>query len=136
MAYAERTKVPVAQSRGEIEKILARHGADAFGYTSEVGAARIAFRMKARHYRFGLPLRDGRGPVSDQETRARWRALVLVIKAKLEAVAAGITTIEEEFLNATVMPDGSTVGEWAKPQLEEAYRIGAMPKSLMLTGPP
>jgi hypothetical protein len=34
-----------------------------------------------------------------------------------------------------VLPDGSTVGQWAKPQLDEAYQIGAMPTSLLLEGP-
>jgi hypothetical protein len=58
-----------------------------------------------------------------------------VIKAKLEAVAAGITTIEDEFLAHTVLPDGSTFGEWAKPQLEEAYRLGSMPTHLLIEGP-
>ena len=34
----------------------------------------------------------------DQACRQRWRALLLVIKAKLEAVTAGISTVETEFL--------------------------------------
>lgn len=65
----------------------------------------------------------------------RWRALALVIKAKLEAVAAGITTIEDEFLAHTVLPDGQTVGEFMQPQIAIAYERGSMPTTLMLEGP-
>jgi hypothetical protein len=34
----------------------------------------------------------------DQADRQRWRALYLVIRAKLEAVEAGIAVYEQEFL--------------------------------------
>ena len=34
----------------------------------------------------------------EQACRQRWRALALVIKAKLEAIDAEISTFEEEFL--------------------------------------
>ena len=71
----------------------------------------------------------------EQASRQRWRALALVIKAKLEAVAAGITTVEDEFLSHTVLPDGSTVGQWAAPQLALAYEQRTMPTALLLTGP-
>ena len=54
-------------------------------------------------------------------------ALALVIKAKLEAVAAQISTVEEEFLAHICLPDGSTVGDWAAPQLAIAYERGSMP---------
>lgn len=56
--------------------------------------------------------------------------LALVIKAKLEAVAAGITSFEDEFLAHIMLPSGGTVGEWARPQLEVAYSTGAMPALL------
>lgn len=60
----------------------------------------------------------------DQAVRSRWRALVLVIKAKLEAVATGIVTFEEEFLAHVVLPSGDTVGRWVEPQLAEVYDRG------------
>jgi hypothetical protein len=136
----------------EIERTLQRYGADAFAYFSEAGRAMIAFRLGGRQIKFILALPDKglrefthhtRGVRTadaamaawEQACRQRWRALALVIKAKLEAVAAGITTVEDEFLAHTVLPDGRTVGEWAKPELDEAYRIGAMPKSLLIEGP-
>ena len=54
----------------------------------------------------------------------------LAIKAKLEAVEAGISSFEEEFLAHVVLPDGSTFGAWAKPQLAAVYAGGSMPALL------
>lgn len=150
--YAADTSVSTEKSRMEIERTLQRYGADAFAYFSEAGRAMIAFRIGGRQIKFILTLppknhrdftqhsRGMRTPEAalaawEQACRQRWRALALVIKAKLEAVSAGITTIEDEFLAHTVLPDGSTVGEWAKPQLAVAYERGQMPTSLLLEGP-
>ncbi|HWF01594.1 MAG TPA: hypothetical protein VG248_17460 [Caulobacteraceae bacterium] len=73
-------------------------------------------------------------PGAEQACRQKWRALALVIKAKLEAVSAGITTVEDEFLAQTMMGDGRTVGEVVQPQLEEHLRVGG-PVTLRLEGP-
>lgn len=66
----------------------------------------------------------------EQACRQRWRALALVIKAKLEAVECGISTIEREFLANVVMPDGSTVGDVIEEQIANAYLTGKMPPLL------
>ena len=60
----------------------------------------------------------------EQATRQRWRALALVIKAKMEAVESGISEFEDEFMSNIVMPDGKTVAEHARPLIESAYRSG------------
>jgi hypothetical protein len=152
--YAADTSVSVERSRAEIEAVLRRYKADAFGYATNANGATVMFTLGGRHIKFVLPLPDptareythtpseGRARTAENAERAweqacrqRWRALALVIKAKLEAVSAGITTIEDEFLAHTLLPDGSTMGQWAKPQIEEAYRIGAMPEHLMIEGP-
>jgi hypothetical protein len=31
-----------------------------------------------------------------------------------------------------MLPDGSTFGQWAKPQIDEVYRLERMPTALML----
>jgi len=149
--YAERTSVPVESSRGEIEKTLKRYGADAFMYGSDPDKAVIGFRMAGRMYRYTLPLPplsdfaatpggqerslDAQEKVRDQVVRQRWRALALVIKAKLEAVESGIVTLEDEFLAHTMLPGGITVGEWARPDIEQAYISNKMPAQLLLGGP-
>lgn len=124
--YAEGTKVPVGQSRAELERILERYGAEAFMYGTDGGRAVIQFRAHARLVRFDLPLAD----LNDQEVRRRWRALVLVVKSKLEAVATGIVTFEEEFLGMSCCLTGrrSRIG-WRRSSRRSTSR-GQMPELL------
>lgn len=147
--YAQTTNVPSERSRVEIERTLSRYGATAFGYMSSHTEAVVMFEIAKRRVLFRIPMPDRRsrefthtpakGLMRSVEAadeayelgiRQRWRALSLVIKAKLEAVDAGITTVEQEFLAHIVLPDGTTVGEWARPQLAAAYERGEMPALL------
>lgn len=152
--YAESTTVSSEKSRGEIEKTLQRYGADQFMYGWEEERAVIQFRANGRHVRFivVMPSREAkqfwftpskrqkRTPEQayaqwEQACRQRWRALALVVKAKLEAVEAGITEFEDEFLAHIVLPDGQTAGTWLRPQIDEAYTSGAMPAGLLALPP-
>lgn len=151
--YAEKTKVGAESSRAEIERTLHRYGATGFMYGWEENRAIVGFKMKDRHIRFVLQMpdknanefcqtpargyaRDEKGAFAawEQATRQRWRALALAVKAKLEAVEAGIATFEQEFLAHIVLPDNRTVGEWIKPQIQTAYESGKMPKLLPAVG--
>lgn len=148
--YAASTDVTSMQSRHEIERTLARYRADGFVYGWEGDRALIGFRMAGRQVRFMLPLPPKsdfartpgknlqRSPAAidaqwEQAVRQRWRALALVIKAKLEAVESGITVFEDEFLAHIVLPNGNTAGQWLRPQIASAYETGEMPK--LLPGP-
>lgn len=157
--YAERTSVSVERSRDEIEQTLARYGAEQFMYGWNRDGALIAFVVaipsgQRRHVRFTLPLpsRDERRFTHhasgartsaaaekqwEQACRQRWRALLLVVKAKLEAVESGIATFEDEFLAYTMLPEGQTVSEWLLPQMAAAYDPdrGVMPGELRLALP-
>lgn len=137
--YAADTKVPVDRSRTEIEKTLSRYGATAFGYITAEGAAMVEFAASDRRIRFVIEVpaendprfartSTGRARTADsaraareQLHRQRWRALALVIKAKLEAVDAGILSFEESFMSNIVLPSGKTVAEEIGPQIEAAY---------------
>jgi len=138
--YAEHTAVPVERSKSEIEHILNRYGAHEFGYATREGKAAIMFSAHGKHLRFILPLpnRDdvtktpsgrqrkdnAQAELLAKETRRRWRALALEIKAKLEAVETGIAIFEQEFLAQIVLPGGRTVGETILPGIERAYKTG------------
>lgn len=142
--YAESTTVPSDRSRAEIEKTLARYGATTFQYGWQQDRAAIGFVMSGRQIRFILPLPDRENPdftrtptgksrtataaeaAYEQAVRQRWRALSLMVKAKLEAVASGIVTFEEEFLPHTVLPSGRTVAQEIMPAVESAYATGAV----------
>jgi hypothetical protein len=130
MTYAKKTKVTVDRSRAEIERLLHKHGADQFINGWDGDKAMIGFRMKARYIRFTLTLLPPKGMNSpsaiEQNTRSRWRALALVIKAKLEAVETGIVSFDEEFLAHIVMPDSRTVGAHLVKSITEAYATGKM----------
>ena len=148
--FAAGTSVSSEQSRAEIQRTLRRYGADGFVFGEQDDTALVAFRMRGRQVRFLLQMpnrRDlaftysSRGPRAphvaeehwEQACRQRWRALALVIKAKLEAVSAGISVFEDEFLANIVLPDGQLVGAWLRPQIEASYNSGAMPP--LLPGP-
>ncbi len=71
----------------------------------------------------------------DQACRQRWRALALAVKAKFEAIAAGISEFEEEFLAYVVDPGSrQTVGELLRPQFADRY-LGQRAGQLLLAGP-
>lgn len=125
--YASRTEVPAEKTRAEIEALLRGEHGSRIVTMDEPGEIVVAWAAWGRWYRITVTHSDG---VSAQERRAKWRALLLVIKAKLEAVHQGISSIEREFLADTIMPDGRTVGDWAEPQLAVAYETGKMPKLL------
>ncbi len=149
--YANNTSVSTGKTREEIEKCLIRYGATGFAYGWQDNTALVTFMVKDRRVKFMLPLPDkatrrfthtpDRGKARsveqiealfEQECRSKWRALYLVIKAKLEAVESDITTFEDEFMAHIVLPNGNTVGHWMKPQIAEAYRVQKMPSLLMI----
>lgn len=132
VTYAANTDVSVEKSHAELERTLERYGATAFGYTTKDGLVTIAFEMCGRRVAFelSLPSKNDREfthhshgartqPAAlaawEQACRQRWRALNLVVKAKLEAVEAGITTFEDEFLAYICLPGGGTMGDMARP---------------------
>lgn len=121
--YAEGTRVPVSQSRAEIERILERFGASHFLYSAQAGKVTIAFRSHDRNVRFDLPLpTQARSQEAlDRATREKWRALVLAIKAKLSSVESQIETFEEAFYAHVVMGDGQTIYEATRERLAAIY---------------
>src|SRR5687767_10538051 len=129
--YAAETEVSPERSKMEIEQLLRRYGADEFISGWGKDYAMIGFRYQKIAIRFILPYPEidkvrtatGKRPTNpkaayEQEVRRRWRSLALAIKAKLELVSTGITTLENEFLAHVVLPDGRTMGEWAVPQIK------------------
>ena len=143
--YAAKTSVPVAKTKGEIEAIVERYGAAQFTSGWSGDKAAVGFQIAGRLIRFVLilPSKDDkcftqyvkngrpydRSPEAaikewEQACRQRWRALLLVIKAKLEAVECGISTIENEFLANIVLPGGQLVGDAVKERIAVAYDTG------------
>lgn len=144
MSYAEKTKVPVDRSQAEIKKILSKYGASAFAFAESKELAMIQFDLKGRRIKFFLHLpvypkhkvvSRGTNCIAGEKTieqlvRSKWRSLALAIKAKLECVDAGITTMEQEFMAHILLPNGSTVGDVVLPEIESSYQNKKMPPLL------
>jgi len=148
MTYAAKTNVSPDRTRAEIEKTLRRYGAEQFMFGEDPLGGIAAFTMRGRQIRFTInyPAKDSReiaftatglrrsnsarNDAHDQAMRQRWRAMLLIIKAKLEAVEAGVVTFESEFLSETVLPNGQTVAEYVEPRIIEAYDSGTVAELL------
>ncbi|MBN1574536.1 MAG: hypothetical protein JW984_15170 [Deltaproteobacteria bacterium] len=135
--YAKRTEVPISKTKGEIEGLLEKYGAAGvnMGQLTKDGKTmaliqfvmnnlmvRIAFRLpeESEFSKTRTGQRRNKRLVEAECKRERkriWRAVLLVIKAKLEAVESNITTFEEEFLSFLVLPDGQRVGDLVIPRL-------------------
>ncbi len=151
--FAQNTSVSGENSRAEIERTVRRYGATGYGYVWDDSGTRamIEFRIADRRVRFILTMPALHDPeftetphgrerstesalkAWEQACRQRWRALALMIKAKLEGVESGIVTLEEEFLAHLVCSDGKTVGETVIPQYIEQIESGG-PVPLLLSG--
>jgi hypothetical protein len=149
--FAEDTSVPVAKSRGEIDRLLREWGARGLQWTDDWEHGRIALKFLWRaqdgkdymaRFAVALPtdeaLREearhgGRGKflaakfqrLADGRGRQEHRLLALWLKAALNAVAAGIVGAETLFLPFLEDRHGQTVAEIALPRLGRLLEGGA-----------
>lgn len=141
--FAEGTTVEVSKSRMEVEMLLTAHAAIqvVIGTDSQKRTGFVHFGKEGRQYKLFLPPRAVKKPsgymkaeklqaLEKQAEREQWRAMLLLLKAKLEVVASELVTMEQEFMAYVVLPDGRTVGELLVPQLETAYTENVMPPLL------
>jgi hypothetical protein len=148
-AYAE-TRVPVAQSRRDIEGLLEKRGVRDYRVTTSGALFALDFNWPLRetctfrsdsyctrhhswHKAADAPLRTILGvrivspwPENDEKERRRMaRVLYWHLKAKLEAVESGLLSFEEEFLpHLTLGRAGPRVWDDAKPAIEAAIENG------------
>lgn len=155
--FAEGTDITAERSRSDIETLLRKHGATEFAvYTSQErtiimyrlrgvmvrqqveyppAAPYKRFRKKGFHYDTIRSDADV-AKLQDAEWRRRWRALLLVCKAKLEIVDSGGSTFEREFLADILLPNGETMAQAMLPRVAEMYETGNMPEfPRLLLGP-
>ncbi len=132
--YVRGASLTCSDSQSEIEAVLLAAGAAGFRCVSQQGRAVLAFSSGGRQFRIVLPLpgpsaprvdpagpRPHRRSAPQEDARRRWRQLAQLIRAKVEAVEAGIASFDEEFLAYIVMPGGGTVFEAAAPSIATAY---------------
>jgi len=147
--YASDTRVSPERTQDEIRATLRRYGADKFGTLESRQSTAIGFEISGLTIRITVDVpsendpaflstptgRERKGGAAyaawEQAIRQRYRALLLAIKAKLEAVECGISTIEQEFMPFVVLPNGKTIAEMVLPKLMEASKSGKLPPMLM-----
>ena len=153
MSYATKTEVAFEKSVAEIITLIKRHGAMQVGQFEGDDFFAIQFSLADRAIRFRLPIPalaempkyDGRRNALSsaqrldrlaQARQSRGRALLLVIKAKLESVESGIETVEQAFLANVVMADGATVYDRVSGPIALEYQTGRPNASAGLLPPP
>lgn len=151
MAHGERTEVEVHKSISEIVGLIKKAGAQRIAQFEEPERFTVQFELADRLIKFAvrlptieeMPTRDGRNVMlshqqriakRDQRHRQRARALLLVIRAKLESVESQVETFEQAFLANIVMSDGATIYERIAEPIALEYASGK-PNALLLTGP-
>lgn len=154
MSYAEGTSVTVEKSKAELDRLLAKAGAGQrmMGSDDDQGFAFVIFSLDKRQVRLRVPLPlptekrfthepkgklrpiDKQRVAYEQGCRERWRQLVLLVKAKLEAIEIGISTVEREFLADLYLADGRTLHQAIAGDIEQMFIDGKMPKLLLGMG--
>jgi hypothetical protein len=149
--YAQGTTVSTEKSRAELETILSKHGATDRGFrvNDETGIASVMFVVQGKKYRIDVPLPkrglaennhpDQKNPPGwfnwdsakrqqykdkqwEQACRERWRGFVLLVKAKLEAVRIGLSSVDREFAADLILSNGKTVHQQLSDQIRDGGR--------------
>ena len=148
--YASSTTVSVEKSQGELKRLLSRYGADGFMLAETRTKAGIQFVIDRRCVKFQLELPDredflhtpDRGlersaatvrKLWEQACRQKWRALLLFVKATLEAVDEGVVDFDQAFMPFTVVDQsGQTFHDRYGGEFRKWLESGKAPAALAL----
>lgn len=135
--YIRGASMSCAATQTEIRDLLLGAGAYAFQCSSDDGQARVAFRSGGHQFQMAVTVSTGRAAATRraQETetahvasqnalRQGWRQLSALIRAKVEAVASGIVSFDEEFLAYMLLPGRGSVFRATAPAIAAAYAVG------------
>jgi hypothetical protein len=148
--YAADTTVAVERTQAEVSALLGKHGATAraVGVDDATGRAFVMFSLGGRQIRVDVLLhatdaakdsprgwwRWGEGQrrqwiagQREQRERSAWRGLRLLLRAKLEAIEGGYSSVDREFLADLLLPGGKRVAEMVSDVVERAYPTGMAP---------
>ncbi len=136
------TKVPVERSKSAITELLRAYGAEGVQWTDNFGTGEVELRFAVRQqdqkvvmYRVTPaafrerhstwdPVKGKRVVTEAPDWSRSLRLLLAWVKTKVESVAFGLTTVEEEFLAQRLVYDSQgrerTVGEVAIPAINSS----------------
>lgn len=136
MAYAEKTKVPVDKSMAEVRKILIKNGSEGVAIAETSENALVQFIFKSKSYKFIIKypkssdddiFLNGKGykrtlvqieNAIEHEKKRLWRAMVLYIKAAIEAHNNGIIDFKRSMMSHMMLPSGQTIYEKLENNIE------------------
>ena len=153
--YAKGTTVDVSKSRAEIDHVLTKNGASSVGILndSDKAVAVVAFTIRGAKFRLEIPLPSmaevdkaakskqwfswdetkrlawKRVELAQRE-RERWRAVLLLIKSKLEIVRIGLSSVEREFMADLVLPSGQRAEAFFAEAIRRGLEGGDVPPML------
>lgn len=150
----EDTRVPWYKSRGDIEKMIRDHtGAIGISWAEVTdhplapkGGSLVVLRFICPQHlptggkvnigvRIGVPIPPERTEKERQQrANQRHRSLYYWLKAKFDAVRAGIVTFPEEFFPHIEVGGGATVFEQVAPQLVQGLTDGQVRPLALLPG--
>lgn len=128
--YADGTKVSVATSRAELSTILTKHGIERQAWSTGPEGDQLGFIYQGKSYRLNVEKPTYEEAVEhlsyptsgvdyvEREWMRRWRALVLLLKAKIEFSSGDDDAFVREFMPFMLTSGGVT--------LEEIVRQGAL----------
>lgn len=127
--YVHGASVTSSAFQKEIRAMLTAAGVRDVSFASDHERPCLRFHSLTREFRLVLPApRTAPGSKAGQEaTRQCWRLLSVLVRAKLDAVAAGLVTFDQEFLAYVVVPGGGTVFQATAPGIAAAYDAGQAP---------
>lgn len=121
--YAAKTKSSIPKTQQDIGFLL-RKSAEEWTVTERPGkGGDVIFKMRSKVVRMRIAYEKIGGFTQrqwDQDCCAKWRGLLLVIKAKLVAIETGIAIFDQEFLPYFVTKSGLTIFEALSPNLTGA----------------
>lgn len=153
--YAADTTVSAERTQIEIQSLLLKHGASAraVGVDDATSRAFVMFSLGGRQIRVEVLLHPtGGAPTStprrwrrwseqerrhwqasqrEQRARSTWRGLLLLLRAKLEAIEGGYSSVEREFLADVMLPGGRSVGQLVSAAVAKAYLTDEEPRLLL-----
>lgn len=157
--YAKRTAVSVSKSRGEIDALLRKWGANQLQWSDDhdEGLVMLRFlwkhreqsfvarfvirvppdqdlREEAKHATTGVFSQTKYDKLAKRRGMVEHRELALLLKAIFVAVDAGIISAEQVFLPFIEGSDGQTLSETIIPRLAEFHKHGSV-KCLLETNP-
>ncbi|NKR14052.1 hypothetical protein IG195_18815 [Arthrobacter sp. TES] len=151
--YTRGDSLSVGTSRQHIESALAESGATDVLFSQRGHLHALAFRSQGRQFRIilsaprppGNPALPGEAAIWSRhestsktlelDARRLWHAFALSIDAKLAAAAAGVATLESEFLAHVVLPGNHTVIDELEPVIASSYQSGQPPLIRTATPP-